>query len=255
MPPTGGLGHRDRPAGDAAGQRRLDPRGDPLPDAAPRVRPAPGWRAGRGAAAARRADAHRTGQRRRSEASTARPRRPSSPCRAWPRRRTPHAARARASCTRAPSGRSPGSPRSAACSSCSAWSRSCTRGSARARTRSGRCGCRIVGHVVSVIVGLLLILLADQLGKRKHAAWRVGGGAVRGRRRRAPASRGRTRSRWRSASACCVALVAYRTVLRRAGRPAVAVPPRPVRAAVPARRAGLRRRRALDGARPDHPGR
>ncbi len=32
----------------------------------------------------------------------------------------------------------------------------------------------IVGHVVSVIVGLLLILLADQLGKRKHAAWRVG---------------------------------------------------------------------------------
>ncbi len=32
----------------------------------------------------------------------------------------------------------------------------------------------IVGHVVSVIVGLLLVLLADQLGKRKHAAWRLG---------------------------------------------------------------------------------
>ena len=31
----------------------------------------------------------------------------------------------------------------------------------------------VAGHVVSVIVGLLLILLADQLGKRKHAAWRV----------------------------------------------------------------------------------
>ena len=60
-------GHRDRPAGHAAGQRRLDPRGDPLPDAAPRVRPASGWRAGRGAAPARRADAHRTGQRRRAE--------------------------------------------------------------------------------------------------------------------------------------------------------------------------------------------
>ena len=31
----------------------------------------------------------------------------------------------------------------------------------------------IVGHVVSVIVGLLLVLLADQLGKGKHAAWRL----------------------------------------------------------------------------------
>jgi lysylphosphatidylglycerol synthetase-like protein (DUF2156 family) len=31
----------------------------------------------------------------------------------------------------------------------------------------------IVGHVVSVIVGLLLILLADQLGRRKHTAWRL----------------------------------------------------------------------------------
>ena len=35
LPPTGGLGHRDRPAGDAAGRRGVDPRGDPLPDAAP----------------------------------------------------------------------------------------------------------------------------------------------------------------------------------------------------------------------------
>ena len=33
-------GHRHRPARDAAGERRLDPRGHPLPDAAPRVRPA-----------------------------------------------------------------------------------------------------------------------------------------------------------------------------------------------------------------------
>jgi lysyl-tRNA synthetase len=31
----------------------------------------------------------------------------------------------------------------------------------------------VVGHVVSVIVGLLLILLADQLAKRKRTAWRV----------------------------------------------------------------------------------
>jgi lysyl-tRNA synthetase class 2 len=31
----------------------------------------------------------------------------------------------------------------------------------------------VAGHVVSVIVGLLLILLADQLAKRKHLAWRV----------------------------------------------------------------------------------
>jgi lysyl-tRNA synthetase class 2 len=31
----------------------------------------------------------------------------------------------------------------------------------------------VAGHVVSVIAGMLLILLADQLGKGKHAAWRV----------------------------------------------------------------------------------
>ncbi|MGQ0575776.1 MAG: lysine--tRNA ligase [Pseudonocardia sp.] len=31
----------------------------------------------------------------------------------------------------------------------------------------------VAGHVVSVIVGLSLILLADQLAKRKHTAWRV----------------------------------------------------------------------------------
>ncbi|MGH3776105.1 MAG: lysine--tRNA ligase [Pseudonocardiaceae bacterium] len=31
----------------------------------------------------------------------------------------------------------------------------------------------VAGHVVSVIIGLLLVLLADQLAKRKRAAWRV----------------------------------------------------------------------------------
>ena len=67
MPPTGGLGIGHRPPGDAARRGRSDPRGDPVPDAAPRGRPTPGWRTGRGAASARRADAHRTGQRRRSE--------------------------------------------------------------------------------------------------------------------------------------------------------------------------------------------
>ena len=118
-------GDRDRPAGDAAGQRRLDPRGDPLPDAAPRVRPAPGWRTGRGAAPAGRPDAHRTGQRRRSErrgpTSTGGPGVRRRPAVAWPRRRTPsRRPDPGPTCTRAPSGRSPGSPRSAACSSCSA---------------------------------------------------------------------------------------------------------------------------------------
>ncbi|WP_252439244.1 lysine--tRNA ligase [Pseudonocardia humida] len=31
----------------------------------------------------------------------------------------------------------------------------------------------VAGHVLSVVIGLLLLLLADQLGKRKRAAWRV----------------------------------------------------------------------------------
>jgi lysyl-tRNA synthetase class 2 len=31
----------------------------------------------------------------------------------------------------------------------------------------------VTGHVVSAVVGLLLLLLADQLGKRKHLAWEV----------------------------------------------------------------------------------
>ena len=53
-------------------------------------------------------------------ASTARPPRPSSPCRHGPVGAHHHAARAPDGCTRAPSRRSPGSPRSAACSSCSA---------------------------------------------------------------------------------------------------------------------------------------
>ena len=59
----------------------------------------------------------------------------------------------------------------------------------------------IVGHVVSVIVGLLLILLADQLGRRstRPGGWRWCCS------RSAPSptcSRGRIRSPWRSASPC-----------------------------------------------------
>ena len=58
--------HRDRPAGDAARQRRLDPRGDPLPDAAPGVRPAAGPAARGGAAPAGGAHAAGRGRRGRS---------------------------------------------------------------------------------------------------------------------------------------------------------------------------------------------
>ena len=172
-------GDRDRPAGDAAGQRRLDPRGDPLPDAAPRVRPATGWRTGRGAAPTRRADAHRTGQRRRSER-----RRPNAdgaapasvvalPCMApsvhtiappAPRPELhPRAVRTIAGLT-------------ALCGVLQLLSMIPfvhSRFDAR-EDAIGPLWVPIVGHVVSVIVGLLLILLADQLGKRKHAAWRLG---------------------------------------------------------------------------------
>ena len=45
----------------------------------------------------------------------------------------------------------------------------------------------VTGHVVTVMVGLLLLLLADQLAKGKRLAWRVAVGAVRAGRGRAPA--------------------------------------------------------------------
>ena len=44
---------------------------------------------------------------------------------------------------------------------------------AAARAAVAPFGSTIAGHVVSVIVGLLLILLADQLAKGKRAAWRI----------------------------------------------------------------------------------
>jgi lysyl-tRNA synthetase, class II len=42
-----------------------------------------------------------------------------------------------------------------------------------AEARVGPLWVPVAGHVVSVIVGLVLLLLADQLAKRKRAAWRV----------------------------------------------------------------------------------
>ena len=46
MPPTGGLGDRDRPAGDAAHRPAPHPRGDPLPDPPPEGTPTETGRAG-----------------------------------------------------------------------------------------------------------------------------------------------------------------------------------------------------------------
>ena len=98
---------------------------------------------------------------------------------------------------------------------------------------------------------------ADPAGRPARQAQTRGlagrGGAVRGRRPRAP-GQGAAPDRAGVLRRHAGRAGRLPAVLRRAGRPAVAVPPRPVRAAVPARRAGLRRRRALVGARPDHPG-
>ena len=44
----------------------------------------------------------------------------------------------------------------------------------------------VTGHVVSVVIGLLLVLLADQLAKRKRLAWRVAVGLFAVGRGRAP---------------------------------------------------------------------
>ena len=120
MPCTGGLGHRDRPAGHAAGQRRLDPRSDPLPDAAAGVRPAAGpWPAGR-APSPGGADAGRPGawpgsprsRHRRGRLGRRAPRHGAVGARhPGPRRRAP--ARTHGRCARSP----PSPPRPGCCSS------------------------------------------------------------------------------------------------------------------------------------------
>ncbi len=76
-------GHRHRPAGDAARQRRLDPRGDPVPDPAAGVpeHRGPGGGGGSGIPAVRRRD----GRGRRRRRRRARPRRPPR----WPSCRRP----------------------------------------------------------------------------------------------------------------------------------------------------------------------
>ncbi len=177
------------------------------------------------------------------------------PARTWrppptrsPRRRARGATRAASRC---PPSRC--SPRSAGCCSCSPRCRSCTPGSTGARSHFGPLWFPVAGHIVSVIVGFVLLLLADQLAKRKRLAWRVATAlfAIAGVAARAqgPAP---GRHRLLRGDARGPGLVPAR--LPRPRRSPVVAAAVAVHPAVPDRGPGLRAGRAVDAARPDHPG-
>ena len=187
MPPHRRPRHRDRPAGDAAGERRLDPRGHPLPDAAPRVRPA--RRRARRRAAPARCPTPIPGQRRRSE----RRRRVDVvvACRHGPVRAHDPAARGRRAAPASP-------PASiAALTGARAGSCSCSPCCPFVHTRIDRLDRRrasidpfwlpVAGHVVSVVVGLLLLAAGRPAAPAQTARLARRRRAVRGRRDRARA--------------------------------------------------------------------
>ena len=107
----------------------------------------------------------------------------------------------------------------------------------------------VAGHVVSVIVGLLLLLLADQLAKRKRLAWRVAVAVFAVGRRRARAEGAAPGGASRSAPGCWWRWCWYRHLFRAPAGPTVAAAPGPVRPALPGRRAAVRVRGAVGGAR------
>ena len=254
----GRAGHRHRPAGHAAGQRRLDPRGHPVPDAAPRVRAAAGWRAGRRATPAAGTDPDPRGQRRRER----RRHRRLELGRVHRRRRGRRRLRRRTAVNGAVGASHPG--RSAGAGP--APGRGARGGRAHGAGRRAaaahdvpfvhtRLGDRealfvplwvpVGGHVVSVVVGLRADPARRPAGQAQADGVAGGGRAVRRRCRRPPAQ-GPAPDRDRHLPGdCSSALVVAAGLVPRAGRPAVAAAAAAVRPALPGRGAAVRPRRAM----------